>query len=726
MVATTTPPESVSQLQDWLETYLGRSGQDGAQARHALEQLSDHLTTQPDGDAQGLTCLAALEALRRLSPDVDTVTACLLLPVSSDPQSPVSANARPADSAVDGLLEQLKRLTWFGQTYLSDDQSRAEGLRRLLLALVADVRVVLIALAWQLARLQQAASDDSDEDQRLQLGRETQLIHAPLANRLGIWQLKWELEDLAFRFVEPRTYDRIRKLVAERRADREAFIARFIEQLKSVVGEAGIQADISGRAKHIYSIWRKMQRKGLDFHELFDVRAVRVMVNTVTECYTVLGLVHTHWQPVPGEFDDYITNPKANLYQSLHTAVAGSGGRVVEVQIRTHDMHHHAEMGVAAHWRYKEGGPRDPGLEKRIGAMRKLLEHGEEQNDEDLLESFSNVTTEDRVYVLTPKGEVRDLSAGATPLDFAYLVHTEIGHRCRGARINGRIVPLTTELKNGDRVEILTAKEPRPSRDWLSPRNGYLRTARARSKVRQWFRQAQFEDNLAEGRHAVEAEFRRLDLDSDDLSKIVGNFNFREVDELLAAVGSGDVTPGQVAGAVERWHAARAAPPSSLNLQKRTTPPRDKDDVQIEGVGNLMHQMARCCQPVPGDQIGGFITRGRGISIHRQDCSQFINLAKRHPERVMNVRWADRAGSRYPARVKLEAWDRRELIRDIGTLLATENINVSAMNAQHSDPPEKVSIELTVQVADFEQLASLLSKMQSIPNVTSARRVRDH
>ena len=719
--ATETPV--ARQLENWLEDYLSRSGQAGEQARVALDYLRQRLASDADSDELGLTCLAALDALRRLSPDVDTVAACLLLPLSDDAHWPLPADTVPADSAVHELLLQLRRLTWFGQTYLSDDQSRAEGLRRLLLALVADVRVVLIALAWQLGRLQRAAASNASAEVKQQLARETQLIHAPLANRLGIWQLKWELEDLAFRYLEPRTYDQIRRLVAERRADREAFIQRFIATLETVVGEAGVQADISGRAKHIYSIWRKMQRKGLDFHELFDVRAVRVMVDTVADCYTVLGLVHTHWQPVPGEFDDYITNPKANLYQSLHTAVAGTGGRVVEVQIRTHEMHRHAELGVAAHWRYKEGGPRDPGLEKRIGAMRKLLETGDGQDD-DLLESFSNVTSEDRVYVLTPKGEVRDLSAGATPLDFAYLVHTEIGHRCRGARINGRIVPLTTELKNGDRVEILTAKEPRPSRDWLSPRSGYLKTARARSKVRQWFRQAQFEDNLAEGRQAVDAEFRRLDLETADLAKVVGNFNLREVDELLAAVGSGDITASQVAGAVERWHAARTAPPSSLNLHKQVRSERDADDIQIEGVGNLMHQMARCCQPVPGDSIGGFITRGRGISIHRQDCRQFLSLAKRHPERVMEVRWADQAASRYPARIRVEAWDRRELIRDIGTLLATENVNVSAMNAQHSDPPEQVSIELTVQVADFEQLASLLSKMQSIPNVTSARRLR--
>ncbi|MCC5864179.1 MAG: bifunctional (p)ppGpp synthetase/guanosine-3',5'-bis(diphosphate) 3'-pyrophosphohydrolase [Wenzhouxiangella sp.] len=701
-------------IEQWIVGYCSRAAAGGhdAELLAAARQLATTATVD-----QALVD-QALRALERLSPDIDTVTATLLLPLEGTSEDGLSTEAvRPE---VRKLLNQLSALTHFGRTYLPDDASRAEGLRRLLLALIDDVRVVLIALAWQLARLRLAAG--LDDETRRRLAHETQLIHAPLANRLGIWQLKWELEDLAFLYLEPRTYENIRRLVAERRSDREAFISAFMARLREVVGEAGIDAEITGRAKHIYSIWRKMQRKGLDFHELFDVRAVRVLVDSLAECYTVLGLVHTHWQPVPGEFDDYITNPKANLYQSLHTAVTGSKGRVVEVQIRTHDMHRHAELGVAAHWRYKEGGPRDAGLEKRIGVMRKLIEGIDTRDDDDsLLESFQNVTSEDRVYVLTPRGEVKDLAAGATPLDFAYLVHTEVGHRCRGARVNGRIVPLTTALKNGDRVEILTAKEPRPSRDWLSPRLGYIRTARARSKVRHWFKQANFEDNLAAGRQAVENEFKRLELDLADLERILGVYNFRRVEDMLVAVGSGDLTAGQLAGAVERLH-AQANPPSTLAMHKPSPASGERDDVRIEGVGNLLYQLARCCQPVPGDAIGGYITRGRGISIHRQDCRQFIHLGNQHPERIMDVRWAERAASRYPARILIEAWDRRELIRDIGQLLASEGINVSAMNAGHSDRDEQVRIELTVQVTDFEQLAGLVSRMQGISSVISVRR----
>lgn len=710
---------SAEQLLSWLQHYLAQRPDADALALHrAFERLQHEAQTRVP------VVELALKALEPLSPDTETVLATLLLPVILDRRiAPAELDPELNRSTVD-LLSQLQQLQHFGRTYLPDDSARAEGLRRLLLALVADVRVVLIALAWQLARLKLAAG--LDEETRANIARETQLIHAPLANRLGIGQLKWQLEDLAFQYLEPQAYRQIRLMLAEHQSDREAYINAFMAQLRHVLKEAGIKAEISGRVKHIYSIWRKMQRKGLDFHELFDVRAVRVMVDSVAECYTVLGLVHTHWQPVPGEFDDYITNPKANLYQSLHTAVTGTRGRAVEVQLRTHDMHRHAELGVAAHWRYKEGGPRDAGMEKRIGVMRQLLEVSDADSDDaSLLEDFHNLTTEDRVYVLTPKGEVRDLSAGATPLDFAYLVHTEVGHRCRGARVNGRIVPLTTELKNGDRVEILTAKEPRPSRDWLSPRLGYIRTARARSKVRHWFKLANFDENLAAGRTALEAEFRRLDLAFDEVVEVLDHFNFRRVEDLCVAVGCGELGASQVAHALERKHPERRHGETIIPVSKPAVSKRDKGaDIQIEGVGNLLYQVAQCCQPVPGDDISGYITQGRGVSIHRQDCRQFIHLQRASPERVIRVHWAQRSAGRYPARILIEAWDRRELIRDVSGLLAGENVNVTAMNASRQDDTEQVRIELTVQVEDYEQLAGLLNRMQSIHGITAARRVR--
>ncbi|QOC21896.1 bifunctional (p)ppGpp synthetase/guanosine-3',5'-bis(diphosphate) 3'-pyrophosphohydrolase [Wenzhouxiangella sp. AB-CW3] len=703
----------------WVEAHA--SGQDGPGAD--LVALVEQLVAAA-GDEVGPVLFRvrhALEALSRIRAERAAIEATILLPLVVGNGQAGNLPEETSDE-VRRLLEQLATLDFFGRTYLPHDQHRAEGLRQLLMALVADVRVVLIALAWQIAHLRSV--DDADPAVRREVARETQLIHAPLANRLGVWQLKWELEDLSFRFLEPNTYQRISRLVAERQADRQAFIERFISELRQRVSEAGIDGEITGRAKHIYSIWRKMQRKGLDFHELFDVRAVRVLVDTVEQCYAVLGMVHTHWQPVPGEFDDYITNPKPNLYRSLHTAVATDSGRVVEVQIRTHEMHRHAELGVAAHWRYKEGGGHDESLDRRVQMMRQLLESEGGEDDASLMESFQNLTTEDRVYVLTPGGEVKDLAAGATPLDFAYLIHTEVGHRCRGARVNGRIVPLTTELKNGDRVEILTGKQPHPSRDWLVPRLGYLNTARARGKVRTWFRQANQEENQAAGRQAVESEFRRLDLEFDEIGRVVQKFNASRVEDLLEKVGAGDITAAQVANAVERLHQREQQPETELAVHKPPQRRGEEDDVRIEGVGSLMHQMARCCQPVPGDEIAGYITRGRGVSIHRQDCRQFLALQRRHPERVLDVYWSTRAQGRYPARICIEAWDRRDLIRDIGTLLASERVNVSAMNARHAEGSDSVEMDLTVQVEDFDQLAVLLTRLQGIPNVTSARRLR--
>jgi GTP pyrophosphokinase len=707
-------------LARWIDDYARRTGRSAARLEKFVDLLSE---STPSGAERNLPVVRrALDALSRIAPEQDVVEATILLPLALQAGDEGPVLPPECSDEVAGLLEQLRTLNFFGRTYLPDDQTRAEGLRQLLMALVADVRVVLIALAWQIARLH--AARDGDEATRREIAHETQMIHAPLANRLGIWQLKWELEDLSFRYLEPETYQRISRLVAEKRSDRQAFIEQFMNRLRALLDESDIRADVSGRAKHIYSIWRKMQRKGLDFHELFDVRAVRVLVDSVEQCYSVLGLVHTRWQPVPGEFDDYITNPKANLYQSLHTAVSTSSGRVVEVQIRTHEMHRHAELGVAAHWRYKEGGARDEALEKRIGVMRQLLEGQDDgDGDEGLLESFRNLTTEDRVYVLTPRGEVRDLAAGATPLDFAYLIHTEVGHRCRGARVNGRIVPLTYQLANGDRVEILTAREPRPSRDWLIPRLGYIHTARARAKVRQWFRQANQEENLAAGRQALEVEFRRLDLDLDQARRVMERFNATRMTDLCVTVGAGDVTATQVAQAVERLQARERQDQEGIAVRR---PPAETggDDVRIEGVGSLMHHMARCCQPVPGDAIAGYITRGRGVSIHRQDCRQFLNLQRRQPERVLDVQWASGSRSRYPSRIVVHAWDRRELIKDIGTLLASEKVNVTGMNAKHADSGDEVEIELTVQVENFDQLATLLNRLQTIPSVTDARRLR--
>ena len=591
-----------------------------------------------------------------------------------------------------------------------------------MLALVKDVRVVLIALAWRLVELRAAGRVGRQSQKRL--ADDTMLIQAPLANRLGIWQLKWQLEDLSFRYQEPDEYRRITTLVVERRTDREEFIGEFLAALQAILKNNGIEGEVKGRPKHIYSIWRKMQQKGLDFHELYDLRAVRVLVEDIPACYSVLGLVHTEWQPVPGEFDDYISNPKGNMYQSLHTAVLGPGGNAVEVQIRTREMHEHAELGVAAHWRYKEGGPRDTGFEKRISVMRQLLDSTDEHLDDvGLLDSFQSLTDEERVYVLTPGGDVIDLQAGSTVLDFAYHVHTEVGHRCRGAKINGRIVQLTHAVETGDRVEILTAKQPRPSRDWLNPRLGYIRGARARGKVRSWFRREHYDENLAAGKEMLEAELHRLNLDSIDFEEVLKRYNLKKVNDLYVAIGNGDLTVSQVVQAVVRERVPDEIPlQSAKRRRKATAAPASADDIIIEGVGNLMTSMARCCLPVPGDTILGFITRGRGVTIHRADCRHILNLRETQASRVIEVEWG-RPQQEYPVHVEVLAYDRKELIKDISTILAADTISVMEINSHLDQATDRVRLQLTLRIKDYAQLSELLSKISAVTNVQQARRV---
>ena len=596
-------PRTRVELERWLANYRESVGPSSDVCLALLQDL--YAAGALGGDATDRV-MELLETLDALSADPITIC-CALTHVAGLDGSDISEIIKNLPAEVKRQLDDLEKLKHYesGQPLTTTERS-AEGLRRLLLALVKDVRVVLIDLSWQLVLLRRARADDEKSSH---LARETMLIHAPLANRLGIWQLKWELEDLSFRHLEPGQYRKIANLVAEHRTEREAFIERFMQRLEDALAEAGIAAEVKGRPKHIYSIWKKMQRKGLDFHQLFDVRAVRVLVDDLPGCYSALGLVHTLWQPIPGEFDDYITTPKGNHYQSLHTAVANREGKAVEVQIRTHEMHEHAELGVAAHWRYKEGGPNDPAFDNKIAIMRQLLDSSaEDLDDESLLDSFTSATSEDRVYVLTPQGQVVDLSLGSTVLDFAYQVHTEVGHRCRGAKVNGRIVPLTHQVSTGDRVEILTAKHPNPSRDWLNPKLGYINGARARAKVRQWYKRESRDDNLRAGRESLEAENRRMGTDLGELPEILQRFHQNSVDDLYVAIGNGELTAGQVINAIARKKAAEAEPQaedlvSKAPVRQRTDQASGSDDIVIEGVGNLMTTMARCCHPVPGDRL---------------------------------------------------------------------------------------------------------------------------
>ena len=596
-----------------------------------------------------------------------------------------------------------------------------EGLRRLLLAIIRDLRVVFILLARQVVRMREAS--ELPEEERRALAQLTADIHAPLANRLGIWQLKWELEDLAFRNLQPDVYKRIAHLLDERRGDREGWIAEAKSALENALSKAGVKADIAGRPKHIYSIWRKMQKKGVEFSDLYDVRALRILVDDVANCYAALGVVHSLWSYIAGEFDDYIASPKGNHYQSLHTAVIGPRGKTLEVQIRTHEMHRHAELGFAAHWRYKEGGGADASFERKIAWMRQLLESKDAREDDAaLLAGFRTEVIEDRVYLLTPKGQVIDLPRGATVLDFAYSIHTDVGHRCRGAKVNGRIVPLTFQPVSGDRIEILTGKTIEPRRDWLSPHHGYLATHRAREKVRTWFKRIDHAQNLAAGRALLDRELKRLALHHADIDTLPARFQLRTQEDLLEALALGDISPGQVARALHET-LAPPAPAQAIAPAPPRAPHRGKDTIVIEGVGNLMTQLAKCCQPLPGDAVAGFITRGRGVSVHRADCPQLARLRDRDAGRVIEVEWGERKELAYEVNVVVRGYDRKWLHKDITNVIAAANAHLIAINTQVDPRQGLAEMNFALRVTDFGQLSGLLARLATVPNVLEARRV---
>ncbi|MFA7097685.1 MAG: GTP diphosphokinase [Gammaproteobacteria bacterium] len=682
--------------------------------------------TRASGEPYVRHSLAVAEILADLRMDYETLAAAILHDVAEDTEITLQDLEKEFSPAIAKLVDGVTKLRVLREFQGPGDKSRkekaqAESLRKMLLAMAEDVRVVLIKLADRLHNMRTLMY--LDEERRRRIAQETLDIFAPLANRLGIWQIKWELEDLAFRYLEPATYRQIATWLDERRVDRERYIAQVVKKLKCELDKAGIEAEVTGRPKHIYSIWRKMKRKRLDFHQVFDVRAVRVLVKDVADCYAALGIVHTLWHHVPGEFDDYIATPKENLYRSLHTAVIGPQGKTVEVQIRTHEMHQHAEFGVAAHWRYKEGARYDAGFEQKIAWMRQLLEWKEEESDaRDFIDRFKAEVFEDRVYVLTPRGQVVDLPQGATPLDFAYYIHTDVGHRCRGAKVNGSIVPLTYELKSGEQVEILTARNGGPSRDWLNPHLGYLKTSRARSKARQWFKLQDYEKNISAGRAALDRELRRLGITELSLEKLAQWFHYQKLDDFLAAVGHGAVLPAQIAAA------AHALVTPAVPLEKpapSTKPAREgagPGEVHIQGVGNLFCHMAQCCKPVPEDAIIGYITRGRGVTIHRRGCPNVLRLDGENRARLIEVSWSSKTENAYPVDVQVEAFDRPGLLRDITSILANEKINVLALTTSTDKDALTARIDLSIEITDIGQLSRVLDRIAQLPNVREARR----
>lgn len=698
--------------------------------RPTLAAWRDQASNVPDGLTQALDacagravdealCCEVLDLLGMLGCDGATQASALWFALAqADAERWQSASSGVPDAVsrlVDGQLAAEK--VWTLHAQRATDGS-PEGLRRLLLAIIRDLRVVFVLLARQLARLRAAIA--LTNEQQLALAALTVDIHAPLANRLGIWQLKWELEDLAFRFQHGDIYKRIARLLDERRADRERFIGDALAQLRQTLADAGITVELAGRPKHIYSIWKKMQRKGLEFSDLYDIRALRILVDSVTDCYGALGVVHGLWPHLPDEFDDYVARPKGNGYRSLHTAVLGPHGKTLEVQIRTHDMHRANELGVAAHWRYKEGGGGDAEFEAKIAWMRRLLEPA---GGGELAAELQTELVEDRVYLLSPRGEVFDLPHGATVLDFAYHVHTEVGHRCRGAKVNGRIVPLTFQPRSGDRVDILTAKVGEPSRDWLSAHHGYLNTSRGREKVRTWFRRVAYDANLAAGRATLERELKRLALPGADLARLPALFHLQTHEELLVALALGEVSPGQISRVLQEAALPPSAPPP---LPAARAPVLVHSALVIDGVGNLLTTLARCCQPLPGDAVRGFVTRGRGVSVHRADCAALERLSRRDPDRVIEVSWGAAAVQAYQVDIDLLGYDRKGLQKDVTALISNFNTPIVASSSRMLPSSGEVSMRFTLRVRDYEQLSTLLVRLRALPNVVQAYRVGTH
>ena len=618
------------------------------------------------------------------------------------------------------LLHGVGRMSAFGELGENRNQTalaQTERRKNLLLAIVKDVRVVIVELVDRLERLRDSRLIAAQA--RAQMAQATLDVYAPLASRLGIWQFKWELEDVAFRALEPGTYRDLARRLEARRSDREHYIEQAREILQRILAREGITGSISGRAKHIYGIARKMRSKGVGFEEIFDALALRVLVSDVASCYATLGHVHAQWTPIPAEFDDYIARPKGNGYQSLHTAVFGPDGKTIEIQIRTQTMHDQAEFGVAAHWRYKEGASSAGGsVEAKAAWLRQVLDWSE-TTDDALSAELDSGLLHDRVYVMTPRGEILDLPTGATPLDFAYQVHTDVGHRCRGAKVNGAMVPLTYRLVSGDRVDVLTTRNGKPSRDWLNPNLGYLNTPRARAKVRSWLKQQDYEQNKHDGLQAFNRELHRLGIEYVNRAALAPRFNLTSVDDLMAAIGSGDVSIGQINGALSQLLPRPEAP---LVARKSTRATRGTNrGIEIQGVGNLLTTIAKCCHPVPPQRIVGYVTRGRGVSIHTQECGNVLRLPPEDRSRLIEVTWTPGIDDVYPVTVEIVAYDRQGLLRDITTVVSAENVNVAALDAGTKRSDETVRINITVEVRSLSELGRVVDRIHALSNVIEAR-----
>jgi guanosine-3',5'-bis(diphosphate) 3'-pyrophosphohydrolase len=653
--------------------------------------------------------------LADLELDAETIAAALLHDTVEDTALTAEEVEKEFGPEVARLVEGVTKL---GRISLrSDQQQQAENIRKMMVAMAEDLRVVLIKLADRLHNMR--TLDPLPDLKRRKISRETLDIYAPLAHRLGIGQVKWELEDLAFRYLEPEAYDDVAKRIFRKRNERETLVADLREILARELETVGITAEITGRPKHIYSVWQKMTRENKDFTEIYDLSAIRVQVESVRDCYGVLGVVHSLWKPVPGRFKDYVAMPKSNGYQSLHTTVITHTGEPIEIQIRTHEMHRIAEFGVAAHWAYKEGG-KDASFDQKLSWLRSLLEWQNEVGDaESFLDTVKVDLFQDEVYVFTPKGEVLNLPAGSTPVDFAYRIHTEVGHRCIGAKANGRMVPLDYPLKNGEIVEILTSKAPHgPSRDWLN----FVKSASAKERIRKWFKSQRREENVAKGRDLLDKELHRMhrvnlaDLPDAKLLEMSNLHRYNAIDDFLAAIGYGDLSPHAVVMRMALTTGAADGDLRSIPLIPNVQPtPR----VLVRGEKGILTKIAPCCQPVPGDSIVGYTTRGRGVTVHRADCINAVNAQDR--ARVVPVDWDAEATHLYPVAIKIEAWDRQGLLRDIATVVAENRVNMSALEVHVYDDKTAV-VSATVEIDSLAQLSRVMEKLEGVKDVHTVAR----
>ncbi|MBL4585170.1 MAG: GTP diphosphokinase [Pseudomonadales bacterium] len=712
------------------------------------EKAAEKAATSDDAWALSPSCfrtgLEMAEILAEFQLDTETIQAAILYRGLREGKLKLSQIREQFGDAVatlsDGVLKMaaisIRTSTAPTDKAVVSNQKQVENLRSMLLSLVDDVRVALIKLAERTCMIR--AVKNRDRDRQYRVAKEVFEVYAPLAHRLGIGQLKWELEDLAFRYLEPVTYKNIAHLLDEKRLARESYINDVVDSLANSLETSGITADISGRAKHIYSIWRKMQRKKIGFSQLNDIRAVRVLTGSVRECYEVLGIVHRLWNHIPNEFDDYIATPKENGYRSLHTAVVGPEGQVIEIQIRTQQMHEEAEYGVCAHWTYKETNrkgvaPRPVDFDSKTAWLRQALElHDEVGDPNNLQDELHGYDSESRVYAFTPDGHVISVPLHATALDFAYYVHTEVGHSYRGAKVNGRIVTLSYQLKTGDMVEVLTRKDGHPKRDWLNENLGYLNTARARSKVRQWFSAQNHEQNILDGRLMLEREFRRLAVSPKRLKETLHEYQLTQLDELYAEVGRGNIPTTQIVRATQLLYNAASRnlelPFGSSSIKvpaspATTTTPQSLSGIQVRGVGNLMTHIAECCTPSQEDGIIGYITKARGVTIHRQDCGNLVRLDEVNPDRIIEVSWGQVPEKLFVSNIMISAYDRSGLLRDVTAILAEQSVNIIAVSTSSEKSNHTASMELAVETSGFQQLGAVLSKINQLPNVVEARRI---